>query len=46
MCSVQAIKVSGEIFEVDPSWEMWWGSWLKFPDGPQLGNLDGPVVGK
>ena len=34
------------IFEVDPSWAMWWVSCLKIPDEPRLGDLDRPVVGK
>ena len=40
------MEVSWDIFEVDPSWAMWWGSWLKFPDGTQLDDLDWPVVRK
>ena len=40
------MEVSWEFFEVDTSWEMWWDSWLEFPDGPRLDNLYGPVVGK
>ena len=39
------MEVSWEISEVDPSRAMWWVSGWKFPDGPRLGNLDGPVVG-
>ena len=40
------MEVSWHIFEVDPSWSMWWGYWLKFPDGTRLGDIDGPLVGK
>ena len=41
------MEVIWERFELDPSWEMCGGvfGW-KFPDGPQLSDLDGSVVGK
>ena len=46
MCSGQAMEVSWEISEMDPSWAMQRIFFWKFLDGPWLCDLEWPVVGK